>query len=368
MSILHTLQRKLQQDNIDLCFVQNPSTIGYLTGFHSEPHERLMLLVMRMDSNPLLILPALDYEKALAQVKGIELVSYLDSQSPWETLAHTLSHYQSKSIRCSIEKDYVTMTTLERLQHALPFVSFSHNVSTLIQNMRLIKTPHEIELMLGAGKTADLAIKFAAQALDINRNESDILAHIEYQLKKHHVPKMSFDTMVLSQANAANPHGEPGNTPIQFNEFVLVDLGTLYQGYASDMTRTLFFGDTLSKEQEKLYNIVLEAHHAARDAVKIGMTAGELDQIARDIISQYGYGDYFTHRLGHGIGQSVHEFPSIASGNDFILQENMCFSIEPGIYLPNKIGIRIEDCFYVTPQGAKPFTHSPYSLNYRDYQ
>lgn len=366
MTLLDHLRDYLTKENIGACFIQNPTTIGYFTQFYSEPHERAMLLVVRPDYRPLLLLPALDFDKARAIVTNIELCPYLDSQNPYTILKETLRLKSHDNY--SIDKQYVTLATLENIQRVFNGLQFNHNISPFIERLQLQKSPQEIEKMLEAGKTADLAIKIAANTLAVGKTEVDIVAEIEYQLKKQNVPKMSFDTMILSQKNAANPHGEPSLTPIAYNEFVLMDLGTVHQGYASDMTRTLFFGDRLSKEQETIYHIVLEAHHTARDAAKIGMTAGELDSIARDVITRYGYGDYFTHRLGHGIGQSVHEFPSIASGNDFIIQENMCFSIEPGIYLPQQIGIRIEDCFYITKQGAVPFTNSPYSLNYKDYQ
>ncbi|NEW65416.1 aminopeptidase P family protein [Carnobacteriaceae bacterium zg-84] len=367
MSTLHTLQQTLAHQQVDLCFIQNPSTIGYLTGFHSEPHERVFMLILVPNDKPLLVLPALDYELAKESTTGLQFLPHFDSENVWEKLAQTLRPYISQAKKVSIEKNFVTMQTLEHLTRILPTIQFTHDVSSTIEQLKLIKTPEEITLLKEAGKTADLATKIAAQTLQEGITESAVIAEIEYQLKKQNVSKMSFDTMVLSQANAANPHGNPGLNKIHFNEFVLVDLGTMHQGYASDMTRTLFFGDNLSSEQEKIYNIVLEAHHTARDMAKIGMTASELDAIARNIITKYGYGDYFTHRLGHGIGQTVHEFPSIASGNDFVLQENMCFSIEPGIYIPGKIGVRIEDCFYLTPTGAQSFTFSPYSLNWKDY-
>lgn len=361
---LQLFQNKLDTQQIQLGFVQNPLNIGYLTQFYSEPHERLMLLIFRNGQQPLLVLPALDFEKAKQTVSNIELLPYLDSDPIWNILSEKL---QSQQQACAVEKDFITLQTAENIQKKL-HCTITQDLSPIITQQKLIKTPTEIQYMLDAGKTADLAIKKVAQLLDTHQSEHQMVAELEYLLKKEGVPAMSFEAMILTQQNAANPHGEPGeNYPTQ-NEFVLVDLGTMYNGYASDITRTLFYGNSITAEQEKLYNIVLEAHHTARDAAKIGMTAGELDKIARDVITAYGYGEYFTHRLGHGIGQSVHEFPSISSGNDFILQENMCFSIEPGIYIPNKIGIRIEDCFYLTKDGAKSFTNSPYSLNYKDYQ
>ncbi len=113
---------------------------------------------------------------------------------------------------------------------------------------------------------------------------------------------------------------------------------------------------------KKIYNITLEAQLAAQEAVRPGVTAGELDQIARNVINSYGYGEYFNHRLGHGIGTTVHEFPSLVEGNDLVIEEGMCFSLEPGIYIPEKVGVRIEDCVYVTSDGCVPFTTTPKEL------
>lgn len=139
------------------------------------------------------------------------------------------------------------------------------------------------------------------------------------------------------------------------NEFVLFDLGVIYEGYASDATRTIAFGE-VDEEKQKIYEVVLEANRTAQSAVKPGMLAGELDQIARKIIEDAGYGEYFTHRLGHGIGKTAHEFPSINGLSDTILEPGMCFSIEPGIYIQDNVGVRIEDCVYVTETGCEPFT------------
>ena len=147
------------------------------------------------------------------------------------------------------------------------------------------------------------------------------------------------------------------------NQLVLFDLGTMHNGYASDSSRTVAYGEPSAKEKE-IYEIDREAQQAAIDAARPGMTAGELDAVARDIITKAGYGEYFIHRLGHGIGMSVHELPQIMSGNDFILQEGMCFSIEPGIYIPNVGGVRIEDCGVLTNEGFKTFTKTDKQLRY----
>lgn len=356
MTNLITFQKNLIHTDIHLAIIQNPTNIGYLTNFYSNPHERVMLLFVFCDKAPILVLPALDYDMAKATVTQMTLMTYTDNENPFEKLNQIISKYRSGNI--GIEKNYVTLHLYDNLN--LPSSEQLTDISPLLTTQKLIKNAQEIEKLKIAGTQADLAITYAKENFAIGKSELEIIADMEYKLKQHGISKMSFDTMVLTQKNAANPHGVPSTALLKNNELILVDLGTIYDGYCSDITRTIFFGDKPTQRQKDIYNIVLEAHHTARDQAEIGMSAHELDSIARNIITKYGYGDYFVHRLGHGIGQSIHEFPSIAQNQTITLQENMCFSIEPGIYIPNEIGVRIEDCFVMTKNGLNSLTASPY--------
>lgn len=172
---------------------------------------------------------------------------------------------------------------------------------------------------------------------------------------------MSFDTMVLSGPKTASPHGKPGDRKIQKGDFVLFDLGVIYEGYCSDITRTVSFGKP-SDAQKDVYETVRQAEQAAVDAVKPGVRAMDLDKIARDVITEAGYGEFFTHRLGHGLGISVHEFPSVTGTNEMELIEGMVFTIEPGIYDPSITGVRIEDDVVVTKDGVEVLTKYPKEL------
>lgn len=365
MNKITQLQDLLKLKNIALTIIQNPDTIGYLTNFYSNPHERIMLLILQPNEQPILILPALDYQMAQQSTKNITLISHFDNDNVWDIISHTLQHITTP--HASVDKSSMTVAIFEQLQRALPNVAFTQDCTPLLTDLKVIKSDDELTKMIHAGKSADLAVQFVAKALKVGKSELEVITEIESELKKQGVKEMSFDTMVLRDVNAANPHGVPSDDKITWNSFVLVDLGTMYEGFASDITRTLFFGDTMSHRQKELYQLVLKAHHTARDGFYVGMRASELDKLARDVIENAGYGQYFTHRLGHGIGSSVHEFPSIASNSDVALVEGMCFSIEPGIYILNEIGIRIEDCFMVTKDGLKSFTNSTYSPYYQDY-
>lgn len=354
---LDKLQEWLVKEELDMAFINEPNTIAYLSGYESDPHERILALAVFATEEPFLFTPELEKGDALKSEWPHAVYGYLDNEDPWSLIAHHLKSRKSDLNRIAIEKDFLTVGRFEKLQSYFSAVSFL-DITPKIQAMKLIKTPEEIDKMMEAGKWADRAFEIGFNAIKEGISEEEIVAEIEYHLKKEGIKEMSFETMVLTGDNAASPHGTPGKRQVQLNEFVLFDLGVIYNGYTSDATRTIAFGEP-SKQAKEIYAIVLEAYHAALSAVKPGITAGELDRLARDVITKAGYGPYFTHRLGHGLGSSVHEFPSIMQDSDFVIQEGMCFSIEPGIYLPGVAGVRIEDCVVVTKDGCKVFTHTP---------
>ncbi len=184
---------------------------------------------------------------------------------------------------------------------------------------------------------------------------------IEFEMKKKGAEKMAFDTMVLSGPKTASPHGTPGERKIQKGDFILFDLGVVYEGYCSDITRTVAFGEP-SEKQREIYETVKKAEQTAIDMIRPGVKARDLDKAARDVITEAGYGEYFTHRLGHGLGISVHEFPSVTGTNEMELEEGMVFTVEPGIYHPEITGVRIEDDVVVTSDGVEVLTKFPKEL------
>lgn len=351
----------MAQNEVDCAYVTNPALIAYLTGFESNPHERILALLLPLEAEPFLFTPALEIEAAKASPWPGAVYGYLDNQDPWKEIAAHLRRQAKNFQQVAIEKDALTVERLEALKHIFPNAAFRHNLTPLFQQMQLRKTAAEKAIMLEAGNWADVAYEIGFKALAAGVQEQEIVAEIEYQLKRQGVKSMSFDTCVLAGVNASLPHGEPGSTTVQPNELVLFDLGVIWQGYCSDATRTVAYQEPTDFQKE-IYGIVLEAQLAATAAVKPGVTAASIDKIARDIITDAGYGEYFNHRLGHGIGTTVHEFPSIVEGNDMLLEEGMCFSIEPGIYIPGKVGVRIEDCLYVTADGAENFTKTTKEL------
>ena len=285
----------------------------------------------------------------------------MDSENPWQKIKAGLASTDIPIIYA--EFDNLNVTKFQGLQTV--FEGRFENLTPFIHKMRVIKSADEIQKMIVAGDYADKAVNIGFDNISLDVTETDIIAQIEFGMKKIGINQMSFETMVLTGNNAANPHGIPGTNRIENDSLLLFDLGVVSQGYASDMTRTVAVGQP-DQFKKDIYNICLEAQLTALDFIKPGVTASEVDAAARNVIEKAGYGKYFNHRLGHGIGMDVHEFPSIMEGNDLIIEEGMCFSVEPGIYIPEKVGVRIEDCGYVTKDGFEVFTHTPKELLYFD--
>ena len=360
---LQDLQEYLAQNNLDIAYISNPSDIHYFTGFYSDPVERILALLVFPDKDPFLFAPQLEVEASKDAGWDKDVFGYLDHEDPFALMAGHIKDVAGTPSKWGIEKDDLPVQKLEAIKQQFPDAQFPINLSRYMENAKLIKTPSEIEKLKAAGAEADYAFTVAFNAIKEGRTEQEVVAEIEYAMMKKGVMHMSFDTIVQAGANAANPHGGPEKTPIEKNELVLFDLGTVHNGYISDASRTVAFGQPDEKSLD-IYKVDLEAQYAAMNAAKPGITAAELDKVARDIITKAGYGEYFIHRLGHGMGTSEHEFPSIMEGNDMVLKPGMCFSIEPGIYIPNVAGVRIEDCVYITEDGCEPFTHTSKELTY----
>lgn len=361
MSHIAKVQQWLADNNYEIGYISDYKNIQYFTGFGSDPIERVLALFIFPDKDPFIFAPALEVEAVKGAGWKYPVYGYLDHEDPFALIKDHIVKLAGTPQKWAIEKGNLTVERFEAFKQQFPDASFTGNLTPLIEHEKLYKTPADIELLKVAGKWADFAFEVGFNALAQDKTEQDIVAEIEYALKKKGILHMSFDTIVQSGANAADPHGAPKADKIRPNELCLFDLGTVYKGFVSDASRTVAFGEIDAKSKE-IYDVCLEAQLTAQAAAKPGMTAASLDKIARDVITKAGYGQYFIHRLGHGMGQSDHEFPSIMEGNDMQLEPGMCFSIEPGIYIPGFAGVRIEDCVYVTDTGVEPFTHYPKDL------
>lgn len=359
------LQNWLNVQQLDVAYISDFHSISYLTGFESDPIERILALVLFPQNDPFIFAPALEVETVKATGWPYPVYGYQDSEDAFAMIAGHIKDETTHFENWAVEKGTLTLERAQQIQRVVPNVKFKDDLTPLIERMRLIKTPVEIEKMHQAGADADRAFQFGFDALATGKTELEVMAELEYHIKARGVPAMSFETLVQFGAHAANPHGSTGQTKLQPGELALFDLGTVYDGYVSDSTRTVAY-QSVTDHQRDVYNVVLEAQLTAQDAVKPGMTTGELDQIARDVITKAGYGEYFVHRLGHGLGSSVHESIQVAPNNDLVLEPGMAFSIEPGIYIPGDLGIRIEDSVVLTEAGADSFTHTTKDLQIID--
>ena len=348
------IQQYLQSNNIDAAFITTPDNVFYFTGFRSNPHERLLGVLIFKDTAPFIICPKMEVPDAIASGWSEDVVGHADTDNAWDILVQTINDKVTGISSLAIEKSHMTVERLEAIQERISSIQISR-IDEKINDLRVIKTEDELVNLRKAAELADFAIEVGCKEISEGKTELEILNAIELAVKEKGAAQMSFDTMVLSGLKTASPHGNPGERKIQKGDLILFDLGVVYNGYCSDITRTVAFGEP-SAEQREIYETVRKAEEAAVNAVKPGVKAMELDKIARDLITEAGYGEYFTHRLGHGLGISVHEFPSITGVNEMHLEKGMVFTIEPGIYHPEITGVRIEDDVVVTEDGVEVLT------------
>ncbi|MBQ0139709.1 MAG: aminopeptidase P family protein [Kurthia sp.] len=358
-SKVEQIQKYLQKTGVEAAFITTPENVFYLSGFLSDPHERLLGIMIFKDTAPLMICPKMEVPDAKAAGWSYEVIGHDDKEDAWEVLATKVASLVGGIQSLAIEKSHLTVERLELLQRFYPNSTVS-GIDQLLTDMRIVKSEDELVKLREAAKLADYAIQVGCDELAEGKTELEVLSAIEAAiLKKGYY--MSFDTMVLTGLNAASPHGTPGNTKIKKGDLVLFDLGVVYEGYCSDITRTVAFGEP-GEDQKAVYNAVLNANLAAIELAKPGVPVMDLDKAARDQISNAGFGEYFTHRLGHGLGIGVHEIPSIHGGNELPLVEGMVFTIEPGVYKGDTAGVRIEDDVVVTKDGLEILTKFPKEL------
>ncbi|MDP4104959.1 MAG: Xaa-Pro peptidase family protein [Bacillota bacterium] len=357
---LKKLQAWMKENDVQISFITSSENVFYLSGFYSDPHERLLALAVFQEKEPFLVCPAMEKHGAKSSGWDNEIIGYSDIDNPWELIFQGINNRMKKVETVAIEKEHMNVERFEALLKIFPN-SKMVSAEEKLRKLRMIKDQNELKTIEEACALADYAVEVGVSEIKEGKTELEILSAIEFSLKKKGVTEMSFATMVLTGANAASPHGTPGLTKIKKGDLVLFDLGVVVDRYCSDITRTVAYGD-INEKQKEIYDTVLKAQLAAISASKPGVTASNVDLAARNIISNAGYGDYFPHRLGHGLGISVHEYPSMTETNQLVLEEGMVYTIEPGIYVPDVAGVRIEDDVYVTADGVKVLTKFPKEL------
>ncbi len=321
--------------------------LRYLTGYDAPPFERLTCLVLRPGVDPVLLVPALERPRAASSPVGgtVELASWRDGDDAYGTLAGLLPGGGRFAVN-----DTTWAVHLLGFQKAVPAATWRSG-SAVVSRLRVRKDPQELDLLARAARGADEAFRRITALRMDGLREEEVAASLSDLLREHGHDTVDF-TIVASGPNGASPHHEPGARPIRAGEEVVLDFGGTIGGYFSDMTRTVVV-ERPPRGFSHVYDVVKEAQEAAFQAVRPGVAAEEVDAAAREVIAMSGYADRFVHRTGHGIGLEVHEDPYIVAGNRTPLQPGMCFSIEPGIYLDGRFGVRIEDIVTVTEAGAQ---------------
>lgn len=353
MSAIYHVRRKktfeyLKEKGMDAALLTSPSTIYYLTGFRSNPHERFLALLLDARSEEeTLFAPMLDAQAAGEEGTVDTIVPSGDTENPYEKLKQKLGHPPAI---LAIEKSNVTLDKAERLQDAAPGARFE-DLTPFLEAMRMRKTREEVERVRLAVETIEKVMNHALTHAVVGMTELDLTAELEYQMKRFGADKPSFDTIVLAGRRSALPHGTPENVAFQENDFLLIDMGVVVQGYCSDITRTFIMGEGTA-EQEAIYEAVHAANLRGIEAARSGRTLASVDKAARDEIEARGYGKYFTHRVGHGFGMDIHEYPSVHGENREPIETGLLFTVEPGIYVPEIGGVRIEDDLYIKEDGT----------------
>ncbi|MEV6104026.1 aminopeptidase P family protein [Streptomyces sp. NPDC051940] len=329
----------------------------WLTGYQpTAMTERLTLLRLAPGEDPVLVVPKLEAPDA-EQAPGagaLTLRDWTDGQDPYGTTAPLLD----KAGRYAISDSTWAMHLLG-LQEQLPDSSYTA-VTKALPMLRAVKDAAELERVAAAGAAADAAYEEIKKVTFAGRKETDVAADLADLLRRFGHEQVDF-TVVGSGPNGANPHHEAGDRVIGHGDMVVLDFGGLMHGYGSDTTRTVHVGEP-TDEERRVHDIVREAQQAGFEAVRPGVACQDIDRAARAHITDAGYGEYFIHRTGHGIGTTTHEPPYMIEGEEQPLVPGMCFSIEPGIYLPGRFGVRIEDIVTVTADGGQRLNGTDHAM------
>lgn len=320
----------------------------WLTGYTpTAVTERLTLLVLAPGRDPVLVVPTLeapDAEQA-AGAAALTLRDWTDGKDPYAVTAGLVDDRGRFGI-----SDNTWAMHLLGLQRALPGTSYA-SLTDALPMLRAVKDAAELELLAAAGAAADLAFEEIRKVSFAGRRESDVGQDLAGLLRRFGHSQVDF-TIVGSGPNGANPHHEVGDRVIRPGDMVVLDFGGLKDGYGSDTTRTVHVGEP-TEEERRVHDVVRAAQEAGFQAVRPGVACQDVDRAARAVITDAGYGEYFIHRTGHGIGVTTHEPPYMIEGEEQPLVPGMCFSVEPGIYLPGRFGVRIEDIVTVTEDGGR---------------
>lgn len=339
------IRDRLQAEGADVFLISNPVNRRYITGFTGSAG------LVWISSTKQAILTDFRYvEQVKAECPGWELIRIETYNDALEELI------KGENIRSIVfEEEHVTVKQLREWQDR--FAVELKGSSGWVEELRMCKTPAEIEHIRRAAQIGDEAFAELLPNIKSGRTEREIALELEYLMRRKGASAMSFAPIVASGPQSALPHARPGERILSYGDFVVMDFGCVVNGYCSDMTRTIVIGEP-EERHLLIYDLVLKAQVEAVEAVAPGKTGAEIDAIAREIIAEAGYGDYFGHGLGHSVGLEVHENPRLSKTDQTVLAPGMIVTVEPGVYLPGFGGVRIEDLVVVTEDGHEVLTSS----------
>ncbi len=335
----------LRKEALDALCVSVGSDLPYLTGYRAMALERVTMFVLPVDGPPVLVVPALEAPRVEDPRGAFSVVGWAETDDPIAIIDELLVDAATVAFG-----DETWARFLIELQEVRPSRTFLR-AGPIMASLRMRKSTEEIDALRAAAATVDAVVEQLEGVRFSGRTERDVSREIVDRTIAAGHDSMDF-WIVASGPNGASPHHEPGDRVIEHGDAVVVDFGGHQDGYCSDTTRMFVVGEPPAGF-DAAYAVLREAQEAATEAVKPGVTAESLDAVAREIITEAGYGDRFIHRLGHGIGMDTHEHPYLVEGNEQVIERGMAFSIEPGIYVPGEWGMRIEDIVAVTADGVE---------------
>jgi Xaa-Pro dipeptidase len=347
---LKVLQRAA---GIDYTAIVPGPNLLYFTGLHMHLSERpIVALIPSDESHPILVAPFFELGKAQAAPVKLDWIiySYKDGEAYQDAFDKTAKAHKLNGKTIGVEPTQMRVLEWSLLSHAANVKQAS--AEPIIKQLRMVKDAGEIEAMRKAIRLTEHVFSQLLEEISVGMTERQIASKMMNKMMESGAHAVAFGPLIQSGPNASNPHGVVGDRKIQSGEMLLFDFGLTLDDYSSDLTRTVSLGDP-STEMKQIYELVKAANAAGRAAVKPGVTGADIDRAARKVIDDAGYGEYFTHRTGHGLGLEIHEAPYMVSDETTVLEPGMTFTVEPGIYLPGVGGVRIEDNVVVTETGGE---------------
>lgn len=357
---LQTMQTLIQQADLDAVALIPGANMQYLTGIEFHLMERPLVAFFLPDRDPVAVVPALEQERLRASGLPFIVFPWSDTDGYHGAFEAAARELRLDGKRVGVEELRMRVLEAELIRRHIPDVQLVL-AGDALAGLRLRKDAAAIAALREAIAISEDALRATIEQVRPGMTERAIAGILAVEQLRRGGGRLPFETIVLSGPNCALPHGEPGDRPVAEGEPLLFDFGTTVRGWASDITRTVAVGEP-SPRLAEVYAVVQAANEAGRAACGPGVPAQEVDRITRQVIEEAGFGAYFTHRTGHGLGLEAHEGPNIVAGNRHPLEPGNVFTIEPGIYIPGEVGVRIEDNVVITGDGAESLTTFPRDL------